>query len=135
MLLKHLLISGTLRFDPYCPSKDLIQISTRGSYFHGAQKFIQKFVSRTKWFGPCCPFKALKEISIYALIFSSKLGNFQLMLIYPLVLTIYLRIVSGTVWFDPYSPLQGFYQVLVKGSCFFLFQKSLRFKKFESQTI
>ena len=68
-------------------------------------------------------------------IFSPKIGNVQLMFIYLLVFKIYLRIVTGTVWLDPYSPLQGFYPVFMKGSCFFLFQKSLRFKKFESETI
>ena len=39
--------SGTLRFDPYCPFKDLIQISIKSSFFFGVQKFIQKIVSGT----------------------------------------------------------------------------------------
>ena len=57
-------VSDTLWFYPYCPSKDLIQISTKSSYFHGVQKFIQKIVSGTIWLGPYCPFKDLIEISI-----------------------------------------------------------------------
>ena len=40
---------------------------------------------------------------------------------------------DSVVWL--YSPLQGFYQVLMKDSCFFLFQNTLMFQKFESQTI
>ena len=31
-------VSGTLQFDQYCPSKDLIQSSTKSPYFHGVQK-------------------------------------------------------------------------------------------------
>ena len=40
--------SGTLRFDPYCPSKDLkfIQISFK-SFFFDTQKRIQEIVSGT----------------------------------------------------------------------------------------
>ena len=45
---------GTLRFDPYCPSNDLIviQISTKSSIFFGVQKFVQKIASETIWFDP-----------------------------------------------------------------------------------
>ena len=57
-MFKHLLksVSGTLRFDPYCLSKELIQISAESSYFFGVQKFIQKIVSGTIWFDPYCPY-------------------------------------------------------------------------------
>ena len=66
--------------------------------------------------------------------FQGSYTNAHLTLIYLLVLKNYWRIVSGTVCFDSYFPFQGFYQVFIKGSCFFfLFQKSLRFKKLESQ--
>ena len=51
--------------------------------------------------------------------FQGSYRNIHLMLMYLLVSKIYWRIVSGTLWFDPYSPLQGFYQVFLKGSSIF----------------
>ena len=58
------IVSGTLGFDPYCPSKDPAQISTESSYFHGIQIFFQKIVSGTISFDPYCLFKDLIEFSI-----------------------------------------------------------------------
>ena len=55
--------SGTLRFDPYCPSKDLkvIQISIK-SFFFDTQKRIQKNVSGTICFDP---YHLFKDINVH----------------------------------------------------------------------
>ena len=50
-------VSWALQFHPYCPSKDLRQISTKN--FFGFQKVLQKIVSGTRWFDPYHPFKNL----------------------------------------------------------------------------
>ena len=98
-------VSWALQFHPYCPSKDLRQISTKN--FFGFQKVLQKIVSGTRWFDPYHPFKNLIWMSPNA--------------IYFLLLKFYWKIVSRTVQFDHYFPFQGFYQVFIKGSFFFLF--------------
>ena len=98
-------VSWALQFHPYCPSKDLRQISTKN--FFGFQKVLQKIVSGTRWFDPYHPFKNLIWMSPNA--------------IYFLLLKFYWKIVSRTVQFDHYLPFQGFYQVFIKGSFFFLF--------------
>ena len=60
------------------------------------------------------------------LYFQGSYVNVHLTLKYFLVLKTYWKIVSGTLRFDCYFPLQGFYQLFIKGSCFFfLFQKPL----------
>ena len=51
--------------------------------------------------------------------FQGSYMNVHLTLTYFLVLKIYWKIVSGTAWFGCYFPFQGFYQVFVKGWCFF----------------
>ena len=51
--------------------------------------------------------------------------NVHLTLIYLLVLKIYWKIVSGTLFVDICSPLQRFHQVFMKSSCIFFCFKSL----------
>ena len=112
--------------DPYCLSKDLIQISTESSYFFGVKNLFKKLYQ-----GQYGSLNMVWPI----LSFQGSYTNVYLTLIYLLLLKIYWRIVSVPLWFDLCFLFQGFYQVFIKGHAFFLFQKSLRFKNFESQTI
>ena len=112
--------------DPYCLSKDLIQISTESSYFFGVKNLFKKLYQ-----GQYGSLNMVWPI----LSFQGSYTNVYLTLIYLLLLKIYWRIVSVPLWFDLCFLFQGFYQVFIKSHAFFLFQKSLRFKNFESQTI
>ena len=68
-------------------------------------------------------------------IFSPKLGNVHITLIYLLLSKILLRILSGTVWFDSILLCKVSIKFSWKTHAFFLFQNTLRFQKLESRTI
>ena len=109
-----------IQFDPFCPSKGLmvIQISTKSSFFifFDVQKLFKKF------------YQGHGFIMVWPILsFQGSYINVHLTLVYFLLLKIYWKVVSATTRFDRYFPFQGFYQVFIKGLCFFfLFQKSLR---------
>ena len=119
--------SGALRFDPYCPSIDLIviQISTKSFGF-----FLFCFFWYSKTYSKNC----IRDNMVWPILFfQGSYINVHLTLVNFLVLKIYWKLVSGAAWFNRYFSFQGFYQVFIKDSCFFSVSKVL--KKFESPTI
>ena len=100
-----------------CPilpfTQDFIKISTKNSYSFWCSKIYSKNYIRDNMVWPILPFQG-------------SYVNVHLMLINILILKRYWKIVSGTLRFHCYFPFRGFYQVFIKDSCFFLFQKSLR---------
>ena len=78
---------GTLRFDPYCPFKDLIQISIKSSFFLVFKNLFKKLYQ-----GP----------------FQGSYIYVHLVLIYFLELKIYWKIESETVGFDRFFLFKDF---------------------------
>ena len=91
---------------PYCPFKDLIQTSIESSYFFWCLKIYSKNCIRD-------------NMVWHILSFQRSYINVDLMLIYFLVLKMCEKIESWTLGFDCYFLFQEFYQVFIKGLCFF----------------
>ena len=85
------MVSGTIQFDPYCSSKDIIEISTEAYIFFGVQMSIKKL--------------HLGHYGLTHIILPKILYKFPPKThIFFGVQEFIQKIVSGAIWFDQYWP-------------------------------